>query len=87
MKCCKTRFELIIDAAKNIDNIVDGFNNLMFKSPEIEELAMKRAKVCAICKQNQAVIENGGKEWCLMCGCYIPAKIRSRVERCEGGLW
>jgi hypothetical protein len=80
MKCCDTKFEKIIKAARNLDNIADGFGNLMFKNPEIEKLATERAKICAVCQQNH-------NEWCKMCGCYIPAKVRSRVEMCDGGLW
>lgn len=70
MKCCKTKF----------DSIIEGWGNLVFKKPETEILAKERAKVCAVCPQNE-------NNWCKMCVCYIPAKVRSRVEICPGGLW
>jgi len=70
MKCCKSKFE----------RIIEGWANLAFKNPETEKLATQRAKICAICQQNN-------NEWCAMCICYIPAKVRSRTEMCPGGLW
>ena len=70
MKCCKNKFE----------RIVEGWGNLAFKNADVEKLAKERAKICAVCQQNN-------NEWCKMCGCYIPAKVRSRAEICDGGLW
>jgi hypothetical protein len=73
MKCCKTKFE----------RIVEGWGNLAFKNPEIEKLATERAKICAVCLQNV----NEWCQICGAIKCYIPAKVRSRTEICKGGLW
>lgn len=70
MKCCKNKFE----------RIVEGWDNYIFKKPETEEMAKQRAKICAVCEQN-------GENWCMMCKCYIPAKVRSRLEKCPANLW
>jgi hypothetical protein len=70
MKCCKNKFE----------RIVEGWGNLAFKNKEVEQLAQARAKICAVCQQNE-------NEWCKLCTCYIPAKVRSRTETCKAELW
>lgn len=70
MKCCKTRFE----------RIIEGWANLTFKNKEVEQIAEHRAHVCAVCRQNN-------NNWCLICKCYIPAKVRSRTEQCPEKLW
>jgi hypothetical protein len=63
-----------------IKNILNGYSNLAFKTPEIEKMAIERAEICVKCEHNK-------NKWCNMCGCYLPAKIRSRVETCKLKLW
>jgi hypothetical protein len=70
MKCCKNKFE----------RIIEGWGNYIFPKPEIEETAKHRARICAVCGQNK-------DEWCAICKCYIPAKVRSRTEQCPEKLW
>ena len=66
---------------KNIQNIMIGFRNLVWKNPEVEKIAMERIKICASCKELK---DNG---FCGLCGCYVAAKIRVPEEQCKIGLW
>jgi hypothetical protein len=66
-----------------LSEIFEGWKNLTFPNPQIEELAKKRISIC---------VENSCKKFkknntCGMCGCYMPAKVRSRRSRCLKGLW
>jgi len=78
-------------------NIVSGFKNLAFPSKEVEEMAMKRAAICAQCPSAQktgiysVVVDNrtaniqGMK--CTDCGCNLSAKVRSLHDYCPQGKW
>lgn len=73
MGCCKGK----------VGRIVEGWGNFVFRTPEAEAVAMQRAKICAICLQMKRI----RTEWCPICKCYIPAKIRSMAEKCPDGKW
>lgn len=62
--------------------IVSGWKNLLFKTPEIEKVAKQRAKICSDCELN-----NGGS--CSSCGCLLSAKTRSMSDtnKCPIGKW
>ena len=60
--------------------IVDGWKNLIVRDPQIEELALSRAKFCAVCSKNKYNV-------CTICNCPLPAKTRSPEEKCDRGLW
>jgi len=78
-------------------NIVSGFKNLAFPNKEVEEMAMKRAAICAQCPSAQktgiysVVVDNrttniqGMK--CTDCGCNLSAKVRSLHDYCPQGKW
>ena len=78
-------------------NIVSGFKNLAFPSKEVEEMAMKRAAICAQCPSAQktgmysVVVDNrttniqGMK--CADCGCNLSAKVRSLHDYCPQRKW
>jgi len=70
MKCCKSKLELI----------VEGWSGLVFKTKATQEVAESRAKICAVCQQNE-------NNWCKICKCYIPAKVRSKSSECPSKLW
>ena len=61
--------------------IYDGWKNYAFKTPAIEEKAKKRAAICVDCKKLKK------NNTCAICGCYIPAKVRSSRSRCPLRLW
>ena len=64
--------------------IYEGWKNLIFSSPEIEELAKKRIEICVSnkCKQFKTRRKSCGK-----CGCYMPAKVRNPDSKCNLKLW
>lgn len=64
-----------------LKEIYNGWKNYAFKSPEIEKLAKKRAEICADCPK----LTN--KKTCSVCGCYIPAKVRSEKSKCPLKKW
>jgi len=72
---------MCIDCRKSrAQRIIEGWGNYIFRTPETEAVAKRRAEICATCNENK-------KEWCQVCGCYIPAKVRSMAEECPKKLW
>ncbi len=63
--------------------IYEGWKNLAFPSPEIEAIAKKRI---AICVGNQCKKFKANKT-CALCGCYMPAKVRSPKSHCWIHKW
>lgn len=63
-----------------IQRIYEGWANLIECSPEVEEIAKKRAKICADCIYLRFNV-------CKLCRCFIPAKIRSLKEHCPLLKW
>ena len=80
-----------------IANIIDGFSHLAFPDKDIEQLATKRANICAGCpfasktSKYSIVVDNRTKEIqgmaCTACGCNLSAKVRSVREYCPKGKW
>jgi len=78
-----------------VSNIVNGWSNVVFKSPEVEALANKRAKICDTCPyassgsvfdlEDEKVVELKG--FCVKCGCPFKAKLRSINEICDINKW
>ncbi len=74
MSCCgKSKSIPFVDKVKSIAN---GWSNVIWPNKEIEIIAYKRIEICAECDENK-------KDFCLDCGCWIPAKARSEYESCE----
>ena len=61
-------------------SIYDGFKHIIWKDPEIEALAKDRAKICSECNRSSG-------NFCKECGCYISAKVRSKIEKCPLLKW
>lgn len=60
-----------------------GWKNYVFSSPEVEAEAKRRIEIC---------VENECKKFkstnvCKMCGCYMPAKVRSPKSKCPLKKW
>ena len=81
-----------------LQNIVDGWMNLMISDPVTEELATKRAAICAACPFAEMstgihtiVVDKKTKNIrgtkCGKCGCPLSAKVRSKNDRCPIGKW
>ena len=66
-----------------LSEIYAGWKNYTFPNPEIEKEAKKRMEIC---------IENDCKKLrpnntCAVCGCYMPAKVRSPKSHCLLKKW
>lgn len=64
-----------------LQRIIEGWSNLLIRDPEVEKFALERAEKCANCDAAN------DKNFCAICGCYIPAKVRSKKEKCPNGEW
>jgi hypothetical protein len=64
--------------------IVEGWHNVTFPDPKIEEIAVKRSEICNGCDQVKWVC---GIAVCKLCGCPLTAKCRSLSEECDLGKW
>ena len=66
-----------------LEEIFIGWKNLAFPNPEIETLAKQRIAICASnqCKKFRL------NKTCAICGCYMPAKVRSPKSRCWLHKW
>ncbi len=63
--------------------IWDGWKNFFFPDKEIKILSKKRMEICANCEHASKTVYLH----CDKCGCYIPAKARSKDSNCPVGLW
>ena len=64
-----------------LSEIYNGWINLMFSSKKMEELAETRFEICNNCDELRK------NNTCKLCGCYMPAKVRSRKSKCVNGKW
>lgn len=72
------------DLLNRAKEISVGYMNLVWKTEEIEKMAEHRGKICESCGElNRA----GFYLHCKICGCYIPAKLRSPESYCKIGKW
>lgn len=63
------------------NEIVSGWKNYIFKNKEIENIAKERLKTCLSC--DKITLKNK----CSVCGCYVPAKVRSLNSKCPNKKW
>lgn len=73
--------------SKILEEIYNGWKNLTFKSPEIEKLAKKRVQICIDCTIKEGEPGMRKNKTCKVCGCYIPAKVRSVKSKCPLKKW
>jgi hypothetical protein len=64
-----------------IEEIVSGWKNYIFKFPEMEGIAKERLGICLSCEKLRK------NRTCSLCGCFIPAKVRSPKSKCPINLW
>jgi hypothetical protein len=66
-----------------LDEIYEGWKNYIFPTVETEELAKKRISICVSneCKKYTAI------NTCSLCGCFMPAKVRSPDSYCKLKKW
>jgi hypothetical protein len=73
-----------VNCKKNrVQQIIEGMGNYVFRTPESEAIAKRRAEICAVCLQLKGEKTN----WCPECHCYIPFAIRSMAKECDLKLW
>jgi hypothetical protein len=64
-----------------LSEIYEGWKNYAFPNIQVEEIAKKRIAICVVCdklKKNNS---------CALCGCYMPAKVRSLKSHCRIKKW
>lgn len=64
-----------------LSEIYEGWKNFTFPNPEIEATAKERIKVCLDCEMMKK------NNVCALCGCYMPAKVRSPKSHCRLRKW
>jgi hypothetical protein len=67
---------------KLLKEITTGWKNLLFHDKEFEPIAEKRMYECLSC-----IKLNRDTKKCKMCGCYMPAKVRSKSSKCPLNKW
>lgn len=63
------------------DEIIAGWTNYVFPNKEVEEVAKKRLKICCGCDKIS------DRNYCKICHCFMPAKVRSLKSKCPLRLW
>lgn len=69
---------------KQFNEIVNGWKNLAFPNKEVEIEAKKRIQVCLECPDEK--YDDNSKR-CKLCGCFMPAKVRSVKSKCPLRYW
>lgn len=64
-----------------LNEIYEGWKNLVFENDLVEEEAKKRMAICVNCDKFTRV------KSCELCGCYMPAKVRSMKSKCKDDKW
>jgi len=78
--CCgNNRRKAVVKKAKHI---VEGWSNLISKKFKQTWWVKQRAQICYRC-----VNLNKKNKFCKLCGCYIPAKITVKKEKCPFSYW
>ena len=81
----------IIGAFGNIDKILEGVKNNIFKKEDVEQIAKLRWQQCSICpaldETGDKCAVNGTQPCCADCGCSLGIKLRSLSSDCPKGKW
>jgi len=64
-----------------LSEIYDGWKNLTFPDQKIEIEAKRRIEICINCDRLTK------RNTCKICGCYMPAKVRSIKSICSLKKW
>ena len=64
-----------------LSEIYSGWKNIMFQTPKVEKIAKKRMEICIGCPMLSK------RNICDLCGCYMPAKVRSTKSFCVAKKW
>jgi len=64
-----------------LSEIYEGWKNLVLTNPNVETEAKRRIEICVDCDK---LLKNNS---CKLCGCYMPAKVRSPKSKCLLKKW
>ena len=64
-----------------LSEIFAGWKNYTFQNPTVEAEAIKRIEICVDCDKLKK------NNYCQLCGCYMPAKVRSPKSHCRLKKW
>lgn len=80
-----------INAFKNLDEILHGIKNNIFKKEHIEAVATDRFQICVKCSlyddKGSDCLAPGTQPCCSDCGCSLVFKVRSLSSECPKGFW
>jgi len=62
--------------------IIQGWTNLITRKYKDTPFVKERARIC-----NDCVHISRNNSFCKICGCYIPAKITVKKEKCPFNFW
>lgn len=65
----------------NLNEIISGWKNYVFPNKEIEKIATNRMLTCLDCERLRK------DNRCNLCGCFMPAKVRSIKSKCPIKKW
>lgn len=65
---------------KKLENIIEGWTNVIFPNERAEQIARARAAICAPCIFNEGNV-------CTKCSCPLSAKTRATGDHCPIGKW
>ena len=65
----------------HLNEIIAGWKNYIFPNKDIEKLAIDRMEICLACPKLK------DNKRCAMCGCFMPAKVRSELSTCPLKKW
>jgi len=86
----------MLGIALRLGQIVSGWSNYLWDSKEAKEMAMERAKECAMCEHAKKLnvlsfMDDDVKEIeamaCDLCHCPLSAFLRSHDSKCKLGKW
>ena len=85
------KFNKILGAFGNIDQILEGVKNKVFKKKDVEEIADIRWIQCISCpaldETGKHCAMNGTAPCCADCGCSLGLKLRALSSSCPKGKW
>jgi hypothetical protein len=64
-----------------LQEIIEGWANVIVKDAVVETEALRRAKICASC------VHASNHITCKLCGCPLIAKTRSPKSKCPDNKW
>jgi len=64
-----------------LNEIISGWKNYVFPNKEVEKIATERMLTCLDCSKLKT------NKRCGLCGCFMPAKVRSIKSKCPLNKW